>query len=179
MLDTIAFFFLLRVVETIDRSYQITGDPADLLKLIFALGIISSALRTDVSFDHTAVSATRITVDRMVDAAITDVVLLHAANDRLKGFQVIARIAVHLYIGDVPAVGERMIRSLQTDLVKGADMVIDRNVERVRIIFTIRDAFQLAEDLLVDPREATGQTFGRCSDQREVEMVFLRRLSFG
>ena len=82
-----------------------------------------------MAFDDPAVAAAGIPVDRVVDAAIADIVFLHAAHHGFKGFQVVGRIAVHLHIGDVPAVGQRMIRRLQADLVKCADVIIHRDME--------------------------------------------------
>ena len=105
----------------------------------------------------------------MVDGAVADALLLHAANHLLKGGQVLEGIAVHLNIADMPGIGQGVIGSLQFDFPESGDGEIHRDMKAVGVVFPVCDAGEDAEALLVDLDEAAGQTLGRGGQQGEVE----------
>ena len=149
MFYTIPLFRTLGVVEVIQCTYQISGDPADPFKGSFP-GFVSAAAGTGVT-DDAGVSAGRVMVNRMVDGAVPDTGFLHAPYDVLEGIQIFQRISIQFDVCNVPAVGQLMIRCFQTDLVVGGNIIIYRNMERVGIIFSVGDAGDDAVLLLVDP----------------------------
>ena len=92
----------------------------------------------------------------------------------IKGIQVLAGVAVQLDIGDVPAVGQRVVGSLQADLLEGVDVVVDRDVEGVGVVVAVGDARDDAEALAVHPDKSAGQPLCRGGDQRKVELRSVR-----
>ena len=79
----------------------------------------------------------------------------------LKGVQILERVAVQLDIGDMSAVGERVIGRLQTDLLKGVDLVVHRDVEGVGVVFPISYTGDNTVLLLVDAYKPAGETLCR------------------
>ena len=146
---TVAFFRTFCVVPAIGCTNQITGDTADTLKFWFMLTLTASAFRTNVA-DDAGIATDTVAVNRMVDRAVANTAFLHAANDLLEGFQIVTWVAVQLDVSDMTAVGQLMIWSLQFDFLEGADVIVNRNVEGVGVIFAVGDAFDAAETLAVD-----------------------------
>ena len=78
-----------------------------------------------------------------------------------KGIQILERVAIQLDIADMSAVGERMIGRFQTDLLKGVDLVIHRDMEGVGIVIPISYAGDNTVLLLVDAYEPARKAFCR------------------
>ena len=81
----------------------------------------------------------------MVNGTVADAAFLHAADHLLKSVQILCRITVQLHIGDMAAVGESVVWSLQLDLIPGGDVVVNWDVEGVGIIFPISNAGDFSE----------------------------------
>ena len=139
------------------------------------LALASSASWANV-IDDSRVSADRVSVYRMVYAAVADSCFLHESDDRLEGLRVLGGIAVQLYIADVARVCEVVIRRLDRDLLESSDREVYRHVEGVCVVIPVSDARQLAVLLSVDLDESAGESLSRCSQQSEVE-AGLRALS--
>ena len=93
----------------------------------------------------------------MVHRAVTDARLLHAADDALKGVDVLAHVPVQLHIADVARVGQGVERRFLLNLLKGADGVVHRDVEGVGVVLPVGDAGDFPKLLLVDADKAAGQ----------------------
>ena len=106
----------------------------------------------------------------MFDGAVADACLFHTANQLHEGFGVLAGVAVQLDIGDVPAVGQRVVGSFQANLLEGVDVVVDRNVEGVGVVVAVGDARDDTEALAVNLDKSAGQPFCRGGNQRKVEL---------
>ena len=78
--------------------------------------------------DESRVAADGVAVDGVVDGEVAHVRVVHGADDFLEGLDVLRRVAVHLDVGDMPCVLERVIRCLDADLIIGADVVVDGHV---------------------------------------------------
>ena len=133
-----------------------------------ALSFPAAAAGADLA-DDSGVAAHRVPVHRMVHRAVAHAGFLHAADDGLKGGQVAGGVAVHFHVGDVAGIGQGVVGRFPLDLIKGADVVIDRYMEAVGVVIPVGDALDLAEDLLVDADEAAGQALRRSGQQGEVE----------
>ena len=148
MFDTVTLLCTFCVVEVVQRPHQIPGDAADALdRLVW--GFVAVAVRALVA-DDAGVAAHWVAVDRMVDRSVADAGFLHAADELLKRFDVLAGIAVQLDIGDVSAVGQSVVRCLQPDLFKGVDLEIDRDMERIGVVFAVGDAGNGTKAFAVD-----------------------------
>ena len=66
-------------------------------------------------------------------------------------------------------VGQCMVRRLQLDLIKCGDVVVNRNVEGVGVVFLVRDSGNHAVFFLVDPDKPAGQAFCRRGQQGVVQ----------
>ena len=128
MLDAVVFLGALCVVEVVERAHQVSGDAADALDRLVG-GFVAVAVRALVA-DDAGVAADRVAVDRMVDRTVADADLLHAADELLKGLDILAGVAVQLDIGDVSAVGQRVVGRFQTDLLKGVDVDYLQSMEK-------------------------------------------------
>ena len=109
----------------------------------------------------------------MIDSAVTNSGIGHAADNLFESFEVIGRIAVHLNIGDMTGVGERMIGSFQLDLFESGDWEVDGDVETVGVVFTICDAGNDTETLTIYADKSSGETFGGGGKNAEVVLVAL------
>ena len=109
----------------------------------------------------------------MVDRAVADARVVHAADDLLKGVQVLGRVAVQLDVGDVAGVGQLVVGRLELDLAEGGDREVDRDVERVGVVLAVRDPRDHAVALAVHLDKAAGQALGRGGQERVVEVGLL------
>ena len=135
VLDAVVLLRAFGVVEMFQRADQIAGDAADALHRLLG-GFMAVATGTLVP-DDAGVAADRVAVDRVVDGAVADACLFHTANQLHEGFGVLAGVAVQLDIGDVPAVGQRVVGSFQANLLEGVDVVVDRNGEGVGVVVAV------------------------------------------
>ena len=110
VLDAVVLLRAFGVVEMFQRADQIAGDAADALHRLLG-SFVAVATGTFVP-DDAGVAADRVAVDRVVDGAVADARLLHTADQLHEGFGVLAGVAVQLDIGDVPAVGQRVVGGL-------------------------------------------------------------------
>ena len=109
----------------------------------------------------------------MVYGAVADARFLHAADDALKGVDILAHIPVQLHIADVAGVGQGVEGGLLLNLLKGADGVVHRDVEGVGVVLPIGNAGDFAKFFLVDAHKAPGKTFGGSGQQGEVQARLL------
>lgn len=100
-----------------------------------------------------------------IDRAVPDSRFLHAANDLLKSLKVLQWIAVHLNITDMSGIRKRVIGRFLLNLFPRCRMVINRHMERVRIVVAVCHAFDNSESFLVDPDEPSGKAFRRSSEE--------------
>ena len=162
MLYSVVLFCTLCVIEVIKCSNEVACDSADTLELDVTL--FSAARGTGVS-DNAGIAANGVMVNGVVDRAVADAVVVHQAYDFLECVDIFSRITVNLNVGDMTAVCEVMVRTFDSDLISSGDLVIHRNVEGVCIIISVSYVRNLAEFLLVDLDESTGETFCRCCDK--------------
>ena len=66
-------------------------------------------------------------------------------------------------------VGQRVIGRFLLDFIECADVVVDRNVEAVGVVFPVRHARDGAVFLLVHAHKPAGKPLGRSGQQREVQ----------
>ena len=132
----VLFLRRLGVVPVIHRADQIACDAADSFKSDISLALLAMTLRTLV-IDDAGIAAAWIAVDRVIDRTIADAVFFHAAHDLLKRIQIFERIAVQLDIGDMPAVGQLMVRRFQADLLKRIDRIINRDISISRLTLVL------------------------------------------
>ena len=136
MLHAVALLGGLGIVPAVHGAHQIAGDAADALKTDAAIVLVAAAAGALV-VDDAGVAADGIAVNGVVDAAVADACIVHAADDALKGVKVLHRVAVQLHIGDVTGVGQRVIGRLQLDLFNRTDVVINRDMEGICVVFPV------------------------------------------
>ena len=134
------------------------------------LFLLSAALRAAIP-DNAVVAADRVAVNRVVDRAVADARVVHRAHNRFKRIQILGRVAVHLDVGDVTRVRQRVIRRFQPDLVKRADRAIHRDVEAVGVILAIGHARDFAVALLVELHKPAGKPLRRGRQQRVIQLL--------
>ena len=115
-----------------------------------------SAARAHI-IDDAGITADRIPVYRMVYGAVSHAVFLHTADHRFESLRVLRRISVQFHITDMARIGQRMIRTFDPDLFKGAYRIIYRYMERISIVLTIRNSRNLSVALLIHPHKTAGQ----------------------
>ena len=87
MFDAISLFGAFTVVETVNRTHQIAGDTADALKRFVSVIFMPPTAGTLIINDA-GVAAAGIPVYRVVDRAVPDTRLFHAADDFFKSIQI-------------------------------------------------------------------------------------------
>ena len=93
-------------------------------------------------------------------------------NNFLKGVQILRRVPIKFNIGDVSRVGQSVIGRFKLDLFPSGNFKVDGNVETVCVILAVGNAFNATITLAIDPDEASGQTFSRGCQKREVQPRF-------
>jgi len=165
MLYAIMLLGALCIVETVQRTDQITGDAADSIEGTFILG--ASAAGTLI-LDDAGEAADGIAVNGMVNGAVTDAALLHVTDNLFKGFEIVHGIAVHFNVGDVAGIGKGMVGSLDLDLLKCSNGIIDGNMETVGVIFAVGYTGDGTVNGLIHLYKTTGEAFGGSGQQGEV-----------
>ena len=155
MFDAVVDFRLFGVIKAVQSPYQITGNAPNTLKIGLPIPFFSAALRTDV-VDNAGVTAYRVPVHRMIDRTISNPGFLRTAHHLFKGFQIIGRIAVQFDIGNMSAIGEIMIRGLYFNLIPGGNIIIDRHMEGIRIIFAVSNTGDFTKPFRVHTDKAAG-----------------------
>jgi len=89
---------------------------------------VAVAVRALVA-DDAGVAADRVAVDRVVDRTVADAGLLHAADELLKGLDILAGVAVQLDIGDMAAARDGVERRLEADLLDDRHRFADIHME--------------------------------------------------
>jgi len=98
------------------------------------LALMTTAAGTDIS-DDAHIAADRIAVNRVIDGAVADTEVVHAADNGLKGLHIPGSVTVQLHIGDVTCIAQGMVGGFQPDLVVNGDGEPDGDVERVGVVF--------------------------------------------
>ena len=117
------------------------------------LSFASSASWANV-IDNACVSADRVSVYRVVDRSVSYAGFLHESDDGFECLRILRGIAVQLYIADVTRIREVMIRCLDGDLLERSDREVYRNVERVCVVISVRNARDLSVLFSVDLYES-------------------------
>ena len=117
------------------------------------------------SVEHAATGA------KSLDGEVPHVRVVHGAHDLLERLDVLRRIAVHLDVGDVSRVLQRMIGGLDADLVIGTDVIVDGDVAGVRHIAAVGDPRHDAVCLLVGALELSRRTLCRRAERRPVALL--------
>ena len=115
---------------------------------------------------HTAVAV-------VVHAAVAHIQLVHHVNHTHNHLWIVSSVAINLYVEDVSATGQVVIRSLNLGLVARATLIIYGHVVRVGIVIAIGYAWHHTKLLAVLLGELSTQALGRCSQYRVVMMVTL------
>ena len=84
-------------------------------------------MRTFVG-DDAGVAANRVAVDGMINAEIAHIGVVHCSDQCLERGKIFRRVAIHFYVGDMPRVAQRVIRSLNANFVAGAYREVNRHV---------------------------------------------------
>ena len=176
MLHSVLFLRCLGVVPVIHGSHKITCNTSYPFKALIAVVLSSVTARAFVVYD-TCISANRVSVHRMIDGAISHAAFLHASYHLLECVQILAWVSVKLHIRYMTAVGERVIRRLQLDFIKSIDIVINRYMEGISIVFPVRNAFYYSVLYPVYPYESSRQTLCRSRYERIVEACRLGGVS--
>ena len=111
------------------------------------LALTTAATGANIT-DDTHITADGVTVNGVVDGAVADAEVVHAADDGLEGFHILCGVAVQLHIADVTCVTQSVVGSFQTDLVVSGDGIPYGDMERVGVVLTVGDAGELAEEEL-------------------------------
>ena len=91
------FFRTFRIIETFQSTDEVTCNTADTFKLGFVFRFTASAFRADIA-DDTVITADGVTVNRVVDGAVTDTGIVHAADDCFERLEVVSSIAIEFHI---------------------------------------------------------------------------------
>lgn len=135
------------------------------------LACVSAATGANI-VNNTIIAAHGVTVYRVVYRAIADACFFHAANNTLKRIDVLANIAVKLYIADVACVCQRMEGCFFLDFLKCADGVINGNMERVCVVVTVGNAGDIAKLFLVYADKRARKTPAGVASRVKLSPVF-------
>ena len=148
----------------IHGSYQISGYSADSLESDIAFFLFAVALRALIINDS-RVSAARVSVNRMVDGAVSDSGFLHASYYLFERIKVLKWVSVKFNVGNMSAVGKFVIRSFQSDLFESIYRVVYRNMETVCVIVSVRNARDDSVFFFVDSNKTSRKSFRRRCDE--------------
>ena len=168
MNDAVVQFGQLTLVPAVGSTYQITGDALQAVDM--GAAAFRTFLQMIVSILITAVHAA---VAVVVYRTISDVVTVHHVHHAHDYFRIVGSIAVNLYIEDVSASGQVVIRSFHFGLVSCAALVIYRHMIGVSVVIAVCNARQHTELLAVYLGEASGQSLCRCSQYTVVMLISL------
>ena len=115
--------------------------------------------------DESRVATDGVAVNGVVDGEVAHVRIVHRADDLLECLDVLRRVAVHLNVGDVPRVLERVVRRLDADLVVRADVVVDGDMTGVRHVGAVGDTGDDAVRLLVRTLELSRRALRRRAER--------------
>ena len=104
MLNAIANLGALSVVKTVEGSDEIAGNAAYAFKRRVGR-FFASALRTNVAVNNAIETARGIRVNRMIDSAVSNAGFTHRVDNLFESFEVLRRVAVELYVGNMSGVG--------------------------------------------------------------------------
>ena len=107
MFYSVPYFRTFCVIETIQCTYQITGDTADSLEAYFAFIFFSAAFGASIT-DDAVVAADGVAVNGMVDGAVTDALSLHVTDNLFESIQVCGRITIQFHISDMTCICQRL-----------------------------------------------------------------------
>ena len=133
-------------------------------------------MRAAVTGDDTGEATDWIAVNWVVDGAITDILIVHFANNGFEGGDILRWITVEFDIGNVTSITEVVIGTFYFNFFKSRDGIINRYVERIGVKIAVGDAFDDAELFAVNLGKATGDTLCWSSEEGEVEFVLLAEL---
>ena len=106
-------------------SHKVTCDALELVDIAASAvrAFLKSLLRIFESAVHAAVAV-------VIDRAVTDVVSIHQVDDVHYRLWIMCGISVDLYIEDMSATGESVVRTLDLRLVLRSTFVVDRHMVR-------------------------------------------------
>ena len=132
MFDTISLLRTLSIIPLIKSSDQISSDATNAFERN-SIGFAPSAAGACI-IDNTVVTTDRISVYRMIDASVTDAGFFHVSYNSFESSQVFGQITVQFYIGNMTGIGKSMVWSLNVNLLKSREMIIDRNMKTVSVV---------------------------------------------
>ena len=106
-------------------------------------------------------SANRVAVNRVVNRAVADTAFLHIADNLLKSVKIFGWVAVKLNIRNMTAVCKMVVRCFNFDFFEGCNIVINRNVEGVCIIFSVCNTGNNSETLRINFYKSALKSQGR------------------
>ena len=169
--NTVVELSQLAAVPTVGGTYQVTCNSLQLVD------VAAAALRANLKVGICIlVSAVETTVTVVVYRAIAHVVLIHHVNNACNYCRVVGCITINLYIEDVAATGQIVVRCLYLCLFHGGALVIYWHVVTVGIVIAVGNARDNAKLLAVFLGELTAQSLGWCSEDRVVVMILLAEL---
>jgi len=119
VLNTIAHFCLLSIIEAINCSDEITRYAANSFKPKPFLPFKFFATATWAMIaDDSVISTHRVTIYRVINGSVSDSLFTHESDDFLEGLKVGCRISVHLNIGDMSCICKCMVWCFRADFVK-------------------------------------------------------------
>lgn len=140
----------LSAVPSLGSTYKVACDALE------SVDISAATLRTfSQAFSSILISAMHTAVAVVVHRSVADVVLIHEVHDVHDSLRVVGSIAIDLYIEDVSASSQVVVRSLNLCLVAWRAMVVYWYVVRVCIVILVCHSWDEAELLLVKLGEAT------------------------
>ena len=163
----------LCVIPAVNGAHQIARDSADALKIRVSIALVSVTVWTFFA-DYTIVAADGISVNWMVDGTISNAGFFHAADNFFKSREVGAGIPIQLDVADVPCVGVFVVWRLQLNFFIGLYGIVDRNMERICVKFTVCNAGNSPELFTVYGDKASAEPFCRGSEQGEVQTSSFR-----
>ena len=129
MCNTVVELCQLATVPAVGGTYQVAGDA---LKLV---DVVAAALRTYLQVGiGILVAAVQTAVAVVVHGTIAHVVLVHHVYHAGDDCWVVGSVAVNLYIEDVAATGQVVVRSLDLCLLQRCTLVVYRHVVGVGIV---------------------------------------------
>ena len=166
--NTVVELCQLATVPAVGGTYQVTGDA---LKLV---DVVAAALWTNLQVGiGILVAAVETAVAVVVHGTVAHVILVHHVYHAGDDCWVVGSVAVNLYIEDVAATGQVVVRSLDLSLLQRCTLVVYRHVVGVGIVVAVCNARDNAKLLAVLLGKLAAQALGWGSQHGVVVVIFL------
>ena len=126
MLSPVLKFCLLIAVPTgFYIPGEIAGDSANASNMVF---IHIATIRAAMLFDGSFIAAYIAVVGGVIDAAISNIIIVHSYNDGSKRFDVLLSFPIQLDIGNIACICKLMVWSFKLNLFDGCNRIIYRDM---------------------------------------------------